>query len=222
MSLYLPKLDEETSCEYRDVPHPIKIPGCVPLHGKDLYAPSQDRSVQAYKLLLQRVKKFHFVDGIFINSFLKMEIGPIKALTEEGSNNPPVYPVGPIIQTVASSVDDNNGLKCLSWLDKQQPCSVLYVSYGSGGTLSQEQIDELALGLELSNGKFLWVLRAPSSSSFSAGYLSAQNDVDALRFLPSWFLERTKERDGESYSVFFSSDFVFVLFLFLVELIKYN
>ena len=55
LSLYLPKLDEETSCEYRNVPHPIKIPGCVPLHGKDLYSPAQDRSIQAYKLLLQRV-----------------------------------------------------------------------------------------------------------------------------------------------------------------------
>jgi hydroquinone glucosyltransferase len=91
------------------------------------------------------------------------------------------------------SGDDANGLKCLTWLDKQQPCSVLYVSFGSGGTLSQEQILELALGLELSNHKFLWALRAPSSSAYSA-YLSAGNDVDPLQFLPSGFLERTKEK----------------------------
>jgi hydroquinone glucosyltransferase len=78
-------------------------------------------------------------------------------------------------------------------LDKQQSCSVLYVSFGSGGTLSEEQIVELALGLELSNHKFLWVVRAPSSSANSA-YLSAQNDVDPSQFLPSGFLERTKEK----------------------------
>ena len=28
--LYVPKLDKETSCEYRDFPEPIQIPGCVP------------------------------------------------------------------------------------------------------------------------------------------------------------------------------------------------
>jgi len=193
-SFYLPKLDEETSCEYRDIPEPIKIPGCVPIHGRDLLTIAQDRSSQAYKHFLPFVKLFSFADGVFVNSCLEMEMGPISAMNEEGSDNPPVYPVGPIIQTETSSGDDANGLECLTWLDKQQPCSVLYASFGSGGTLSQEQIVELALGLELSNQKFLWVLRAPSSSSSSAAYLSAQNEVDPLQFLPSGFLERTKEK----------------------------
>jgi hydroquinone glucosyltransferase len=59
--------------------------------------------------------------------------------------------------------------------------------FWSGGTLSQEQIVELAFGLESSNHKFLWVVivRAPSSSSSSAAYfsISAQNDVDLSQFL---------------------------------------
>lgn len=195
LSFYLPKLDRETSCEYRELPEPIKIPGCIPLHGRDLYTPAQDRSSQAYKFLLQRVKRYCCVDGILINSFLEIEKGPIKALTEEGSGNPAVYPIGPIIQTgTKSGSDDGNGKECLTWLDKQQPCSVLYVSFGSGGTLSQEQIVELALGLELSNHRFLWVVRAPSNSA-NAAYLSTQDDdVDPLKFLPSEFLERTKEK----------------------------
>ena len=193
-SFYLPKLDEETTCEYIDLPEPIKVPGCVPLHGRDLLTIVQDRSSQDYKHFLQHVKSLSFADGVLVNSCLEMEIGPIKALKEEGSNNPLVYPVGPIIQTETSSGDDANRLECLSWLDKQQSCSVLYVSFGSGGTLSHEHIVELALGLELSNHKFLWVVRAPSSSSSNASYLSAQNDVDALQFLPSGFLERTKEK----------------------------
>ncbi|GAU36325.1 hypothetical protein TSUD_353690 [Trifolium subterraneum] len=196
LGFYLPKLDEETSCEYRDLPEPIKIPGCIPFHGRDIYAPAQDRSTQAYKLLLQRVKRFRSVDGVIINSFLEIEKGPIEALTEEGSDNPPLYPVGPIIQTVTSSDDANHSFECLTWLDKQQPCSVLYVSFGSGGTLSQEQIVELALGLESSNHKFLWVVRAPCSSSSSAAYFSnsEQNDIDLSQFLPPGFMERTKEQ----------------------------
>jgi len=194
LHLYLPKLDEETSCEYRDLLEPVQVPGCVPLHGHDLYNQAQDRSNEAYKFLLQRVKRFHYVDGIIVNSFLEIEKGPIKALTEEGSGNPAVYPVGPIIGTGTKSDNSGNGMECLTWLDKQEPGSVLYVSFGSGGALSQEQIDGLAIGLELSNHKFLWVVvRAPSSSA-SGAYLSAQNNVDLSQFLPSGFLERTKEQ----------------------------
>ncbi|GAU20261.1 hypothetical protein TSUD_353250 [Trifolium subterraneum] len=189
---YMPKLNEETSCEYKDLPEPIKLPGCIPIHGRDLFTNVQDRSSPEYKQFLQLLKSLSIADGILVNSFLEMESGPIKALNEEGSvkGNPFVYPVGPIVQTATSSADAN-GLECLSWLDKQQSCSVLYVSFGSGGTLSLEQIVELALGLELSNHKFLWVLRGPNSSA-NAAYLSPQNDVDPLQFLPSGFLERTK------------------------------
>jgi hydroquinone glucosyltransferase len=190
---YILKHDEETSDEYKDLPdQPIQIPGCVPIRGRDLVDQAQNRSSQSYKYLLQRVKRFRLVDGMLINSFLEIEKGPIEALAE-GSGNPLVYAVGPIIQEgTETSKDDANRLECLSWLDKQQPCSVLYVSFGSGGTLSQEQIDELALGLELSNHKFLWVARAPSNLANSA-YLS-ESDVDPLQFLPSGFLERTKEQ----------------------------
>ncbi|KAK7386181.1 hypothetical protein VNO78_26216 [Psophocarpus tetragonolobus] len=190
--LHLPKLDEETSCEYRDLPHPIKVPGCVPFHGSDFYGPAQDRTSLVYKYALQRVKGIRFVDGIFVNSFLEMETSPLRALKDEEKGYPPLYPVGPIVQTATgfSAV----GLECLTWLDKQQVGSVLYVSFGSGGTLSQEQITELAYGLELSNHKFLWVVRAPNNTTADAAYLGAQNDVNPLQFLPCGFLERTKEQ----------------------------
>jgi len=110
-----------------------------------------------------------------------------------GGDYPPVYLVGPITQSGSRS-----RCECLLWLDKQQPDSVLYVSFGSGGTLSQEQINELALGLELSKHKFLWVnLRAPndraSATYFSDGGL-VDDDDDPLQFLPKGFLERTKEQ----------------------------
>lgn len=189
MYFHLPKLDEDTSCEFKDLPEPIQMPGCVPIHGLDLHHQIQDRSSQGYELFLQRVKRFCTVDGIFINSFIEMEKEPIRALAKEWNGYPPVYPIGPIIQTGIES-DGPIELDCIKWLDKQQPKSVLYVSFGSGGTLSQVQIIELAMGLESSNHKFLWVVRAPSSSASSA-YLSGQNE-NPLEFLPYGFLERTK------------------------------
>jgi len=188
--LYMPKLDEETTCEYKDLPHPVQVPGCVPFHGRDLCCATQDRSALPYKLFLKRVKCIPLVDGVFVNSFLEMEKGTIRALEEEGKGYPPVYPVGPIVETGTACT---TGSECLTWLDKQQDGSVLYVCFGSGGTLSQEQMNELARGLELSKHKFLWVVRAPSDEA-SAGYLGGEKDTDPLEFLPSGFLERTKEQ----------------------------
>lgn len=191
--LHLPKLDKEVSGEYKDLKEPIKLPGCVPLLGFDLPAPTQNRSSGTYKSFLERAKAFAkpIVDGIIINTFLEMESDAIRALQELGNGKIRLYPVGPITQKGSSNEADESD-KCLRWLDKQPPCSVLYVSFGSGGTLSQDQTNELALGLELSCQRFLWVLRAPSNSS-SAAYLETINE-DPLHFLPSGFLERTKDK----------------------------
>ncbi|PIA36893.1 hypothetical protein AQUCO_03200095v1 [Aquilegia coerulea] len=47
----------------------------------------------------------------------------------------------------------------LEWLDKQPPNFVLYVSFGTTASLSGDQIAELAIGLERSEQRFIWVLR---------------------------------------------------------------
>ncbi|KAF7846842.1 hypothetical protein BT93_L3678 [Corymbia citriodora subsp. variegata] len=59
---------------------------------------------------------------------------------------------------------------CMEWLDKQAPSSVIYVSFGTTTTLSNEQIREIAIGLEHSGQKFIWVLReADKADIFSGG-----------------------------------------------------
>ncbi|KAL2336873.1 hypothetical protein Fmac_011319 [Flemingia macrophylla] len=189
--LHAPKMDEDVSGEYTDLTEPIKLPGCVPFMGVDLPDPVQNRSSELYKQFLQRAKALAAADGILINTFIEMESGAIRAMGEFGDGKIRLYPVGPITQKGSSNEADECD-KCLRWLDNQPPCSVLYVSFGSGGTLSQHQINELAWGLELSCQRFLWVLRAPSNSSSSA-YLEAAKE-DPLQFLPSGFLERTKEK----------------------------
>ncbi|WMV11547.1 hypothetical protein MTR67_004932 [Solanum verrucosum] len=74
-----------------------------------------------------------------------------------------------------------DGSECLTWLDEQPRGSVLYISYGSGGTLSHEQLIEVAKGLEMSEQRFLWVVRCP-----------IQDSTNPLEFLPKGFLEKTK------------------------------
>lgn len=49
---------------------------------------------------------------------------------------------------------------CKKWLDSKKRGSVVYVSFGSLASLGEEQMEEMAYGLRMSNCPFLWVVRA--------------------------------------------------------------
>lgn len=195
-NLDFPNLDESVpvSSEFLESAHEtVTFPGSViPFHVKDLPDPVlAERSSETYTSFLDMCKKFSLVDGVIVNTFTDLEPESIRDLQK--STPSCVYPVGPIIRNESNS--EVNMSMCLGWLGKQPQSSVLYVSFGSGGTLSQDQLNELALGLEMSGHKFLWVVRAPSDVSCS-GYFSGQNKKgnDPLEYLPSGFLDRTKEQ----------------------------
>ncbi|CAK9319134.1 unnamed protein product [Citrullus colocynthis] len=191
-ALFLPKLDESVAGEFRDLPEPIKIPGCIQIEGKDLLDPVQDRKNEAYKWILHNAKRYALADGIFLNSFPELEPGAIQYLREEEAGKPPVYPIGPLVKIDADEKEER--AECLKWLDEQPHGSVLFVSFGSGGTLSSDQINELALGLEMSGQRFIWVVRSPSNKAADATYFSVHSQSDPLDFLPEGFIERTKNR----------------------------
>ncbi|PQM36756.1 hydroquinone glucosyltransferase-like [Prunus yedoensis var. nudiflora] len=193
-AFYLPSLDETTSCAYQDMLEPIQLPGCVPLHGRDFLDSVHDRNNQGYKATLGISKKFKLASGIIVNSFMDLEPEIFKALKEAQVSQgfPTVYPVGPVIKP-SSTCKSNGEHECLSWLDSQPRGSVLFVAFGSGGTHSLEQMKELALGLEMSGQRFLWVVRSPNETAKNATYFSSNaQQKDPLSFFPDGFLERTK------------------------------
>lgn len=196
-SLYLPTLDREVEGEFVDLPEPVKVPGCPPIRPEDLLDQVKNRKIDEYKWYLFHSSRFHLGAGIFLNSWEDLEPANFKAITEDPFfkriHTPPVHPVGPLIKQeeplTASDAD------CLAWLDKQPPNSVLFVSLGSGGTLTAEQLTELAWGLELSHQRFIFVVRMPTYSSASATFFNAGSDVnDPKAYLPEGFSERTRER----------------------------
>ncbi|KAJ1429516.1 putative hydroquinone glucosyltransferase-like [Sesbania bispinosa] len=129
------------------------LPGCVPVHGKDLLDPVQDRNNDAYKCFLYHCKRYR----------------------------PPVYPVGPLVNEDRVVKGDE---ACLKWLDEQPRGSVIFVCFGSGGTLSSAQMDEVAHGLEMSEQRFLWVVRCPNDKVANASFFIADSQTDPIGFLP--------------------------------------
>ncbi|KAG8371706.1 hypothetical protein BUALT_Bualt13G0116100 [Buddleja alternifolia] len=92
----------------------------------------------------------------------------------------PVLLAGPVVpEPRPDKLDD----KWASWLNRFEAKSVIFCSFGSETFLNDEQIQELALGLELTGLPFFVVLNFPAN-------------VDAMaemkRALPEGFLERVK------------------------------
>ncbi|KAF8404724.1 hypothetical protein HHK36_009613 [Tetracentron sinense] len=97
----------------------------------------------------------------------------------------PVIPVG-FLPPSAEDIEKEGDAKWViirEWLDKQGRESVVYVALGTETTLSREELNELALGLEKSELPFFWVLRKPPGSN--------QNESEML---PEGFEERTRGR----------------------------
>ncbi|CAN4109143.1 unnamed protein product [Withania somnifera] len=78
--------------------------------------------------------------------------------------------------------------KSLTWLDKQVPKSVIFVSFGTTTSFSDEQIKEIAIGLEESQQKFIWVLRGADKENVFL------EDSAKKMELPKGYEERVKER----------------------------
>ncbi|KAJ4836431.1 hypothetical protein Tsubulata_034155, partial [Turnera subulata] len=196
-SLYLPTLDKEVEGELVDLPEPISVPGCTPVRTEDLLDQVRDRKDDQYRWYLLHLSRLPMAAGVFLNSWEDMEPVSIKALTEnpffKQIPTPPVYPVGPLIKEEESLTESD--YDCLTWLDKQPLDSVLFISLGSGGTLTAEQLTELAWGLELSQQRFIFVVRVPSNGDASAAFFNQGGDInDPKAYLPDGFLERTQER----------------------------
>lgn len=78
-------------------------------------------------------------------------------------------------------------LACLKWLDQQQPQSVIYIGFGRTTVFNRTQFQELALGLELSNRPFLWVVRSDVTAKINYAYPEGFKDrVKTRGYIVSW------------------------------------
>ncbi|KAG0601345.1 hypothetical protein M758_11G103200 [Ceratodon purpureus] len=136
-------------------------------------------------------------DCVLYNSFHGLEGDVLDAMSGLNAN---IFAVGPLIlssTTTVAGVEDvgmapaGSGLweedrVCLSWLDARSSDSVLFVSFGSIASMSLEQMQEFACGLEMSGHAFLWVVRSDLIEDMC-------KDKEFERIF-SEFVARTKDR----------------------------
>ncbi|KAK1397493.1 Glycosyltransferase [Heracleum sosnowskyi] len=80
-----------------------------------------------------------------------------------------LWAIGPFNPVDIIEKPDQQRHECLKWLDNQASNSVIYVSFGTTTSVSDEQIHAIAVGLENSGQKFIWVLRDADKGDIFTG-----------------------------------------------------
>ncbi|EEF43596.1 UDP-glycosyltransferase 84B1 [Ricinus communis] len=132
------------------------------------------------------IKKYTWVLG---NSFFELEKDVINSMADLY----PIRPVGPLVppSLLGEDQDEDIGVdmwkaedSCIEWLNKQEPSSVIYVSFGSIIVLSSQQMGSILKALKNTNHPFLWVVKQLTDAPLASG--NGQ--------LPLGFLEETKDQ----------------------------
>ncbi|RZC50481.1 hypothetical protein C5167_018902 [Papaver somniferum] len=149
-----------------DLPSFLCVPGAYPSY---------------WELALNQFVNVGKADWIFINGFDMLEVQVVDWMTK---TFPQLRTIGPTIPSMYldKRIEDDNdyGLNlikpdssiCMNWLNSKANGTVIYVSFGSMAELSNEQMEELAMGLIGSNAYFLWVVRGSEEHKLSGNILT--------------------------------------------------
>ncbi|TVU15159.1 hypothetical protein EJB05_38666, partial [Eragrostis curvula] len=134
---------------------------------------------------LQEVRDFDVaVDGVVVNTFEELEHGSAARLA--AATGKKVLAVGPVSLCRKPSLDPNDitddARRCMSWLDaKEEPRSVVYVSFGSAGCIPPAQVLQLGMALVACPWPVLWVVKgADSLSDDVKQWLHENTDADGV------------------------------------------
>ncbi|KAK7270910.1 hypothetical protein RJT34_26427 [Clitoria ternatea] len=193
--LYHPTIHETYDKSFKELNTFLRIPGVPPIPSCDMPKCLHERNDETYKNLLECSVDARKASGFIVNTFEALEPRCIKAISSglciPNSPTPPLYCLGPMITNTEEKPCDE---ECLRWLDKQPSKSVVLLCFGSLGAFSKEQLCEIAIGLERSGQRFLWVVRNPvSDGKENKPSLGLKEDPDMDSLLPEGFLGRTKE-----------------------------
>ncbi|KAD6119780.1 hypothetical protein E3N88_11051 [Mikania micrantha] len=158
------------------------VPNHYPLRYKDL--PFPKTSVEDWKQLVANFNQQAHPSAVVWNTIKFLEQESLARV--QNHYEVPVFAVGPLHKitpspSVTCSHQEDTG--CITWLDKQPPKSVVYISFGSLATMDAKLLTEMAWGLAKSNQRFLWAVRP--------GLVCGS---EWLELLPDGFVEETRDQ----------------------------
>ncbi|PSS04403.1 Anthocyanidin 5,3-O-glucosyltransferase [Actinidia chinensis var. chinensis] len=196
--LYLPTIHRNTTKGFKDLNTLLEIPCLPPIPSSDVPKPMLVRTSREYECFIEFFSQMPNSEGIIVNTFESLESKALKAISDglclPDRRTPPIFCIGPLIASDDHrGGGDGNVHECLTWLDSQPSQSVVFLCFGSLGLFSAEQLKEVAVGLERSGQRFLWVVRSPPTEDKSKIFFATPDpDLDSL--LPDGFLGRIKGR----------------------------
>ncbi|XAR66224.1 Cytokinin 7-beta-glucosyltransferase [Bertholletia excelsa] len=130
-----------------------------PLKHEDIPTISTGEPENLYKLIENMVKQTKASAGLIWNTFEELEPAALVRIRHDFPV--PSFPIGPFHKYFPASSSSllSQDRTSLSWLDKQAPNSVIYVSFGSIAAMDEADFLEMAWGLANSLWPFLWVVR---------------------------------------------------------------
>ncbi|KAJ3672446.1 hypothetical protein LUZ60_007167 [Juncus effusus] len=194
--LHVTELHSTNSVAFKDLGKSLlNFPGLPPLPASDIPFVIQDRESDTYKILMETLPNLIKSKGILINTFESLELKSLNALKKglcvPNHTMPPVYSIGPLVNEGKEKEGEEEKHETLSWLDSQPKGSVIFLCFGSMGGFTPNQIKNIAIGLENSKQRFLWVVKIISNPK---KIYEPQPDHDLYTVLPEGFLDRTKNR----------------------------
>ncbi|KAE9617473.1 putative UDP-glucuronosyl/UDP-glucosyltransferase, UDP-glycosyltransferase family [Lupinus albus] len=138
-------------------------------------------------------------DGVIVNTFFEFE-EEYTQLYEKiiGFKAWLIGPTSLMVQkTMGGTICMNNDEhECFSFLSSKEQNSVLYISFGSMSLLSDEQLFEIASGIEASGHQFLWVVHSKNKRK-DDDITKEEEKEEELKWLPKVFEEKMmKEKRG--------------------------
>ncbi|KAI3694532.1 hypothetical protein L1987_77499 [Smallanthus sonchifolius] len=148
------KLDDETESLRSKVP---SLEGCFSNEFVELLE-SEDES-------FKRISSGTLYDTSKVFEEKYLELLKHEEVTSGTTKNWAIGPFNPV------TVSDHGveWIKLFNWLDKQEPDSVVYVSFGTTVTFTDEEVKEIETGLEESGHKFIWVVREADKADIFDG-----------------------------------------------------
>ncbi|KAK9678154.1 hypothetical protein RND81_11G191500 [Saponaria officinalis] len=188
--------DIDLAAEFSKPEYSMVVPGFKnPVTSSAIPAVLQEMNGNEWLLNFGRM--FREMKGILVNTYVELESFGIQALMNgDHKNIPPIYPVGPILEQGDKSSGGGGGAddkeeSIIEWLDAQPKSSVVFLCFGSLGSFDEEQVKEVANGLENLGHRFLWSLRKPPPPG---GLVVSSDNEPFLEVLPEGFVDRTSGR----------------------------